>query len=158
MRPWLKRTLIGVFGASVLVGGMSACAHRHHGPGAWNASAEDAAKWRERLIDRAGKELQLDDAQKQSLGVLFDKLREQRRALVGSTTNPRAEVSALVQGEKFDQARAQALIDEKTGAIRGKGPEVIAALAGFYDTLKPEQQQKVRDYLDRRRGHWGWRG
>ena len=38
------------------------------------------------------KELQLDDAQKQRLGVVFDKVREQRTALIGSTVNPRAEI------------------------------------------------------------------
>lgn len=158
MKPWLKKSLIGLFGAGVLLGGLSACGHRHHGGEAWHASAEDAAKWRERVVERAAKELQLDDAQKARLGALFDKLREQRAALVGSTANPRAEISALIKGDKFDAARAQALIEDKTGAVRAKSPEVIAALAGFYDTLKPEQQQKVRDYLDKRHGHGWWRG
>jgi periplasmic protein CpxP/Spy len=157
MKPWLKRTLIGMFGASILVGGLSACGHRTHG-GMTSMSAEDASKWRERLIERGGKELQLDDAQKQRLGVLFDKLRDQRNALVGSTTNPRAEMGTLIAGDKFDRTRAQALVEEKTGAIRGKSPEVIAAAADFYDTLKPEQQQKVREFLAQRRGRFGWRG
>ena len=31
MKTWLKRTLIGVFGASLLFGGLAACAQRHHG-------------------------------------------------------------------------------------------------------------------------------
>lgn len=159
MRPWLKKSLIGLFGASVLLGGLSACGHRHHGDAGWQASAEDAAKWRERAMDRAAKELQLDDAQKQRLGVLFDKLREQRSAIVGSTTNPRAELGALIRGDRFDATRAQALVEEKTGAIRRGSPEVIAALAGFFDGLKPEQQQqKLRAYLDKRHGHGGWRG
>jgi Spy/CpxP family protein refolding chaperone len=156
MKPWIKRTLFGLFGASLLAGGLSACGHRHHGADAWQASAEETAKWRERALDRAGKELQLDDAQKQRLGVVFDSLREQRTALIGSTLNPRAEVGTLIKGDKFDAARAQALVEEKTGAIRGKSPEVIAAFAGFYDTLKPEQQQKLRDLLAKR--HGGWRG
>ena len=156
MKPWLKKSLLGLFGASVVLGGLSACGHRHHDGAAWHASAEDAAKWRERVIERAGKELQLDDAQKQRLGVLFDKLREQRTALVGNTVNPRAELGTLIKGDKFDAARAESLLEEKTGAIRTKSPEVIAALAGFFDALKPEQQQKVRDYLAKR--HGGWRG
>lgn len=156
MRSWLKKSLIGLFGASLVLGGLSACGHRHHDGTSWNASAEDTAKWRERVMERAGKELQLDDAQKQRLGVLFDSLREQRLALVGSTTNPRMELGTLIKGDKFDAARAQALVEEKTGAIRGKSPQVIAAFAGFFDALKPEQQQKLRDYLDKR--HGGWRG
>jgi protein CpxP len=155
MKAWIRKTLIGLFGASLLVGGLSACGQRHHGWGGAPVSAEDAAKWRERLLDRAAKELQLDDAQKQRLGVVFDRMREQRNALVGSTANPRAELRALVSGERFDQARAQALIDEKTNAIRAGSPQTIAALAEFYDSLKPEQQNKLREFMDKR-GH-GWR-
>ena len=154
MKAWIKRTLFGLFGVSLLVGGLSACGHRHHGGGMAQVSAEDAAKWRERLIDRATKELTLDDAQKQRLGVVFDKMREQRNALVGSTTNPRAEMGTLIAGATFDKARAQTLIEQKTGAVREKSPEVIAATADFFDTLKPEQQQKVREFLNKRHGRW----
>jgi Spy/CpxP family protein refolding chaperone len=157
MKPWIKRTLFGLFGVSLLVGALSACGHRQHGGGGVaQMSAEDAAKWRERMLERAGKELQLDDAQKSKLGVVFDKVREQRNALVGSTTDPRAEIGALIAGATFDKAKAQALVEQKTGAVREKSPEVIAATADFFDTLKPEQQQKVREFLNKRRGrHWG---
>jgi Spy/CpxP family protein refolding chaperone len=156
MKAWIKRTLFGLFGVSLLVGGLAACGHRHEGGGMAQVSAEDAAKWRERMLDRATKELQLDEAQKQRLGVVFDKMREQRNALVGSTTNPRAEVGALIAGATFDKARAQALVEQKTGAVREKSPEVIAATAEFFDGLKPEQQQKVREFLAKRHGHrWG---
>lgn len=160
MKPWIKKTLIGLFGAGIVIGGLSACGHRYGGhEGGWqSASAEDRAKWRERAIERAGKELQLDEAQKQRLGALFDKMREQRDALVGSTTNPRAEVGALIAGAKFDQARAQTLVQEKTGALRDKSPEVIAAMAAFYDGLNADQQQKVREFLNKRRGRWGHHG
>lgn len=156
MKPWIKRTLFGLLGATLVVGALSACGHRHHhGGGMTTLSAEDSAKWRERLIERATKELQLDASQQQRLGVLFDKMREQRNALVGSTTNPRAEVGALIAGTTFDKARAQALVEEKTGAIRSKSPEVISATADFYDTLTPEQQQKLREFMSKRRGRWG---
>lgn len=153
MKTWIKRTLIGLFGASILVGSLAACSHRHHGWGGSQTSAEDAAKWRERVLERAGRELQLDDAQKQRLGVVFDTMREQRKALVGST-KPRDELKALVSGERFDKARAMALVDEKTHALRTGSPQAIAALADFYDNLKPEQQQKLRDFMNKR---GGWR-
>lgn len=155
MRPWIKRTLIGVFGASILLGGLSACGHYHHG-GGWQASEADSAKMRERMLERVGKELALDDAQKQRLVVLADKLKEQRAALVGNTTDPRAEFQALVAGPKFERDRAQSLVTVKTDALRSKSPEVIAAAADFFDGLRPEQQQKVREFLTKR--HHGWRG
>jgi protein CpxP len=155
MKRWLKQTLIGVFGASVLLG-LSACGHGgHHG---WRGdggqfSEADAAKMRERLLERAGKQLQLDEAQKQRLAVLADKLHEQRTALVGAT-DPRAEFRALMAGPTFDRNGAQALVEAKTAALRSKSPEVIAAAADFFDGLRPEQQQQVREFLAKRRGGW----
>ena len=152
MRPWIKRTLYGVFGASILIGGLSACGH-HHG-GGWQMSEADSAKMRERMIERASSKLDLDATQKQKLAVLADKLKEQRMALVGTTTDPRAELQALVAGTKFERERAQGLVEAKTGALRSKSPEVIAAAGDFFDSLKPEQQQKVRELLSKRHG---WR-
>jgi protein CpxP len=158
MKLWLKRTLIGLLGASVLVGGIAACSHRgHHGQG-WQAmSEEDAAKFKARMIERVGSRLDLDEAQKAKLGLLADRVREQRNALVGTTGDPRAEVQALVAGATFDRDRAKALIDSKTGVISAKSPDVIAAAADFYDSLKPEQQAKVRELMAKR-AHHGWRG
>jgi Spy/CpxP family protein refolding chaperone len=152
MRPWIKRTLFGVFGASILIGGLAACGH-HHG-GGWQMSEGDSAKMREHFLERAGKELALDDAQKQRLATLADKLKEQRTALMGTTTDPRAEMQAFVAGPKFERERAQSFVAAKTDALRSKSPEVIAAAADFFDSLKPEQQQKVREFLNKRRG---WR-
>jgi Spy/CpxP family protein refolding chaperone len=153
MRPWIKRSLFGLFGATLVVGALSACGHPRGDH--WQQMSEtDSAKMRERILERAGKELSLDDAQKQRLAVLADKLKEQRAAVVGTTTDPRAEMQALIAGPKFERDRAQSLVTTKTDALRSKSPEVIAAAADFFDSLKPEQQQKVREFLNKRRGGW----
>ena len=153
MRPWMRRTLFGLFGAGLLVGGLTACGHRQEGRN-WQMSAEDSAKFRGKMIDRVSERLDLSAEQKQRLGVLADKLKEQRTALVGQTTDPRAEVRALVSGDKFDRTRAQTLVSEKTAALNTKSPEVITAAADFYDSLNATQQQKVRDFMQRRHGWW----
>ncbi len=72
--------------------------------------------------------------------------------MAGSAGDPRAQVQALVAGERFDRSAAQSLLDEKTRAVQAGGPAVIAALGDFYDSLQPAQQQKVRDMMQRRRG------
>ena len=155
MKRWLKRTLIGVFGASVLFGSLAACSHhRHHGYGWQGMSEEDAAKMKARMIDRVGSRLDLDEAQKAKLGVVADQLRAGRQALRG-TTDPRSEMQSLVAGPTFDRAKAMALIDAKTSTVQSKSPELIAALGDFYDSLKPEQQQKVREFMQRGRHGWG---
>jgi Spy/CpxP family protein refolding chaperone len=157
MRTWIKRSLFGLFGVSLLAGGMAACGHRHAGHGLTQISAEDAAKWRERAIERAADKLQLDAAQQQQLGALFDALREQRNALVGGSADPRVELQALVATERFDKVRAQAWIDEKTAALRARSPEVISAMAAFYDGLDPAQQHKLREFISHRGRHGRWR-
>jgi hypothetical protein len=37
----------------------------------------------------------------------------------------------------------------------GRITELIAAFGDFYDSLKPEQQQKVREFMQRGRHGWG---
>ncbi|WP_394788200.1 Spy/CpxP family protein refolding chaperone [Rhodoferax sp.] len=151
----LKRTLFGVFGATMLIGGLSACAGR--GDHAWGGpmSEQRSADFRGKMIERVGKKLDLNEVQKQRLAALSDKLQEQRKALMASGTDPRAEFQSLVAGTQFDRSKAQALVTEKTEAIRSKSPEVIAAAADFFDALNPAQQQQVREFMQHRRG---WRG
>ena len=155
-RRHLKRSLIVALGATLLVGGLSACGHRSHDYSA-SMSAEQYAQKRDKMVDKAANKLDLNADQKKRLTTLGDKMFEQRTALIGTTKDPRAEMKALVAGDKFDTTRAQALITDKTAALQVKSPEVVAALADFYNSLNPTQQQKVRDLMDGR-GHWFGRG
>jgi Spy/CpxP family protein refolding chaperone len=157
MRPWIKRTLFGLFGASLLFGAFAAGAWRGHHHGWASMSDEDAAKVKARVVEKVGRRLDLDEAQKAKLGVLADRVREQRRALAGPAGDPRAEIAALVAGPTFDRAKAQAFVESKTQAVGAGSPQVIAALGDFYDSLNPEQQAKLRAFMERR-GHHGPRG
>jgi len=156
MRPWIKRTLIGVFGATVLFGGLAACSHRHAGP--MGGTEAEQAEWRGKMVDKASRKLDLDATQKAKLAVLAEALSTQRKAMLAQGGEPRAELKAVLAGAQFDRSRAQALVDAKTTAVREASPAVIAAAADFYDSLKPEQQQKVREVLDRGGHRHGWRG
>ena len=151
MKTWIKRTLIGLAAAGVLFGGLAAWANKHHGHGWRTMSEADAAQMKARVVDRIGSKLDLDAAQKVKLGVLADSLRVQRNALVasidGKGTDPRAEVQGLIAGSTFDRTKAKALIDAKVGAVNTQSPAVLAAMADFYDSLKPEQQARVREFL-----------
>ena len=151
MKLWIKRSLATVLGATLVIGSLSACSGGRHDA---NMSESDLATRQAKMIDYAGKKLDLNDMQKQRLNVLGDKLREQRTALVGKT-EVRAELQSLVAGTTMDRVKAQALVEEKTGVLRSKSPEVISAAADFYDSLNPAQQQRVRDLMQRRKG---WRG
>ena len=65
---------------------------------------------------------------------------------------------ALAEAEIYRACGLQALMIENmhdVPYVRRPGPEVLAAMADFYDSLNPEQQQKVRDFMERRRHGWG---
>ena len=157
MRTWIKRTLLGLFGATVVLGGLSACGHRY-GHERFSAMApEEQAEFRKRAVERVASRLDLNEEQKKRLDTLAAKLQEQRLALRGAA-DPRSEVRSFVAGDKFDREKAQAFLGEKVAAVQAKSPEVITALGDFFDSLSPGQQAKVRDMLQRRNHGWWHRG
>ncbi len=160
MKTWIKRTLIGLTGATIALGGLAACGHRmHHGGWRGDATPEQQAEWRGKMVDRVASKLELNAEQKAKLTTLGDKLHAQRLAVRGSA-DPRADMQSLVAGDTFDRAKAQALVQQKTDAVRAGSPDLIAAMGDFYDSLNPAQQQKVREFMQRRSrwGHGGQRG
>lgn len=152
MTPWIKRTFIGLASAALLVGGLTACGSRGHHSGDW--SGERVTELRGKAIERLSSRLDLNEAQRQKLGVLADEMLAARTAVRGTGADPRAQMQALVAGERFDRAGAQALLDQKTQAVQGSAPQVIAAMADFYDSLTPAQQAQVREKMARRGGWW----
>ena len=152
MRPWIRRTLFGLFGASIALGGLSACSHYRDHAG-WNSSPEEQARFRDKVVDRVAQRLDLNAAQKAKLATLATTLQQQRAAFAGQS-DPRARLRQLVAGDKFDRAAAQALVSEKTAAVATGSPEVIAALGDFYDSLDANQQARVREYMQHRHGWW----
>lgn len=153
MKTWIKRSLIGLFGVGIVLGGMSACSHRHEHHG-MAMDGEHMARMQGKFIERATEELDLTAVQQQHLAKVGDRFRAQRSALIGSTTDPRAEMQALVAGPRFDRARALAIVEEKTEALRSRGPDLVIAVADFYDSLDPAQQQKLREHAPLRRHRW----
>jgi Spy/CpxP family protein refolding chaperone len=149
----IRRILVSVLGVTLIAGGLSACGHRGDHQWGANVTQEQFAQQRDKMVDRAASKLDLNAEQKKLLAVVGDKVFEQRKAMIGQTTDPRAEIKSLIAGPKLDTAKAQALIMDKTTVLQTKSPETLAALAAFYDSLNATQQQKVRDMMD---GHHGW--
>jgi Spy/CpxP family protein refolding chaperone len=165
LRPWARRTLVGLAVVGLSAGTLGAFAHDgmmgFHGRGGAPMTEAQATQMRDRMVERISGQLKLDATQKQHLVTLFNTLREQRQQMMGaapapaagaSAAGPRAELLGLMSGPRFDVQGAQALANRKADAIKTASPKVITAFAGFYDSLKPEQQQQVRDFMSRERG------
>lgn len=156
MNYLVKRILVGLAGSSILAAGVAAFAEGDH-RGGWDMTKAGASQMHERMLERAGKQLDLDDAQKARLATLATRLDEVRIALRSEGGGPRKQLQSLFAGPTFNQHQATSMLEEKTAVLRAKSPEVIAAAADFFDNLKPEQQQQVRDFMNKRGGRFGSR-
>jgi Spy/CpxP family protein refolding chaperone len=146
-----KRIALVVSGL-VLVTGLTACGHRfgHHGPG-------DKADW---MVNKVTAELKLDEAQQAKLKAIKDELLSVRKEWVEQREESRSTALALLDKPALDRQQAIDLINGHTQFVEQKAPEIVAAVGEFYDSLTPEQQQTLREHVQKRmehRGghHWG---
>ena len=149
MKTWIRRTLIGLASVTALFGGLAAWAGHAYG---WHGHG-DPAERQARIVDFASRRLDLDAAQKARLEALAVAVQAQRQALVGDAANPRAELQQLIAGPAFDRTQAGALLQAKIRALQLKSPELINAFGDFYDSLRPDQQGKLREALSRGHRH-----
>ncbi len=132
-----KITLI--VGGVILLGSLAAFAggkaYRHHGGhGSY-------------MLEHVSDDLKLDNAQRAQLESLGSALIQAKQTLRNG--DALTSVLASIQGEALDQSALTALVDNKLNAARQQSPQIISALAGFYDSLNYEQQQQARAKLER---------
>lgn len=156
MKPWIKRSLIALTSATVVIGGLTACGSRGDHARGW--SDERVTEARGRMVEKISDKLELNADQKAKLGVLADEMVASRKAMRGESGDIRTDLQTLIAGDKFDRSKARQMLDQKTQAIQANGPKVLAAFGDFYDSLNPEQQKQVRERLERRGHGWWGRG
>ncbi len=150
MQTWLKRTLIATLGGAALIASIGAYSQQGHG---WQMGGDPMAM-RAHMLERAGKKLSLDATQQQRLATLADVLQQQRAALMGNPADkaakadPRSQFQALIAGNTFDRTAAQTLVTTKAQALQANAPALITAAGDFFDSLRADQQQKLRDMLN----------
>lgn len=157
MTPWIKQSLVGLCAATLIAGAASVYADpqgqgSHRCSKGWMHDDEARAEFRAKRMERISTELGLNDTQKQKLSTFFDKLSDQRKAKMGDGKGRHEKLQSLIAGKTFDRDGAQALLNEKVARLQSSGPELIAAAADFFDSLSAEQQQKAREFLERRHG------
>ena len=154
MKTWIKRSLIGLTAVTIVLTGLTACGSRGDHARGW--SDDRSTEMRGKAIEKISDKLELNTDQKAKLGVLADEMIASRKAFMGNSADHRVEMRVLVDGEKFDRTKAQAMLEQKTQVVQGNGPKMLSAFGDFYDSLTPAQQQQVRAKMDRR-GHSWWR-
>lgn len=136
MKPITQRIILAL-AAVGLATGLAACGHHRHDP-------EQRA---ERIIEKVTEELELTQEQQAKLGAVRDEFISTGKEMRKDRKQARAEFLGLLEQPQLDRARAQTLVNQRLDAIRDHSPQIINALADFYDSLTPEQQKELREHL-----------
>ncbi len=135
---WILVSVGGIALVSTLAFGGSR--YGHHDPEAFA----------ERLMERVTEKLELNAAQTEKLHGIKDAITDAREKLRENRKDKRDEVLTLLEQPTLDQEKAMALLTERGDAMKEQAPKVIAAIADFYDSLTPEQQQTLRESIKKR--------
>lgn len=136
----LQKIIIGAITVGTITVGASAFADRdssHH----------------EKMLERVGSKLDLDDNQNAALSNFATELMETRELMRGPESDVRTQISELLTADTFDQGKALTMINERAQALQNKAPELVAAAAVFFDGLTAEQKSSIQDFAEKgRRG------
>jgi Spy/CpxP family protein refolding chaperone len=99
------------------------------------------------MIERMTDNLELNETQVENLQGVKDAIKTARDKLRENRKDKGDEILALLEQPTLDQEKAMALLTERGDAMKEQAPKVIAAIAGFYDSLTPQQQQTLRETI-----------
>lgn len=139
----ISKIVIITSGAVLLAGSIAACSHHHRTP-------EQRAEW---MTEKVSKELKLDDAQQAKFKALSEDMLAVRKQMRSEFGSDRDQVLDLLDQPKLDQARILGMVKEHTRTINEQAPKIVAAMGDFYDSLSPEQQAEVREFVKEHHGH-----
>ena len=149
MKRLTKLTLI-VTSAVILVGSFTACQH-HRDP-------EQRAEW---IVEKVTNKLELDDVQQNNLKSLSDEMLNVRKAMKQQADEKHEQLQSMLEQPTIDQSQLLSIIQTHNQLINEHAPQVVSAIADFYNSLKPEQQAEIREFMQEHRDHhdhWGHHG
>lgn len=137
-----NKIIIAVISGVVLISGINACSH-HRSP---EASAEH-------VVEKISSKLKLNESQTMKLVQLKDEFMNIRQTMQSDRNSTFAEVDELLSQSTLDQQRVQQLLQNKIATVNNKAPQIITTFAGFYDSLNPEQQNQIREKVQKYKEH-----
>jgi len=132
-----KKTIIATVTIVTIAVGASAFAQRGDGD------------HHNRMIERIGSKLELDDNQNAALETFAAEMLETRQLMKGDGGDLRAQMTELVTASTFDQGKALTMINERAAAFQANAPELVAAAAVFFDGLSAEQKDTILSYSEK---------
>ena len=110
------------------------------------------------IVQRIGKRLNLNDQQRQKLVEVQAQLMSLRESLRQFRDQNRSSFGAMLAAGKFDRSQAVQLFQAPLAGVGDRVSPVVNTVGDFYDSLDPEQKNRVRDWWDKRHGRRHCRG
>lgn len=104
------------------------------------------------VLERIGNRLGLTPAQFAKAEAVKDQLLALRQATRDERRQGRDAAIDLLSAPTLDQDKALALVTRKTARMNELAPQLVAALADFTDSLRPEQRAELQQLLRDRLG------
>ena len=125
------------------IGSVFAFDRDHHNP----------EKRAQHIMDKVTKKLSLNAEQKDKLAIAKDAALALHQQMHQGKETLGQDIMSVVSNETLNETLILERINAKTEAVQAGAPELVAALAGFYNSLDVEQQAKVRKKLEKKMRH-----
>ena len=144
-----KRTkfIIAIITGLTLTAGLAACS--------WHSKTPSEKA--DYMVEKITKKLDLNAEQVTELEKLKSELLTAREDFLSEKQGTHSAINELLMQPTLDQQRLLELVQGHTASMNQKAPMVISSVAGFYDSLTPEQQATIREKIahhHERYGHW----
>lgn len=114
----------------------------------------------QKITERVGKKLDLNDDQQGRLEVFAETLRGLRGERKAHRDAVKDNVTELLSASSLDRDRAITMIDERFQGMNDSKRTLVDAFADFSDSLEPEQRSQLAELIGNRmmgrRGHPRW--
>ncbi|MCU7906796.1 MAG: periplasmic heavy metal sensor [Candidatus Thiodiazotropha sp. (ex Epidulcina cf. delphinae)] len=107
----------------------------------------------EKVTERIGKQLQLDDAQRLQLDLLKEKFVAIAHELRSDHSTYVNEAIDLLNTPALDREQAHTLLMRKQAQLASVSDELINAFADFSDSLEQNQRNELQSMISRHREH-----
>jgi Spy/CpxP family protein refolding chaperone len=135
----MKRVSLFVFVAalSFILG---ACYPRHNSP-------EERVAW---VSERVADYLDLNVDQKRKLDQLRDEVISTGQAMREDGRTSGEELLIMLENQKMDREKALAVINHRLDTLKARAPELVNLFGDLYDSLNADQQDEVRQPIEKR--------
>lgn len=133
-------------GALLLIGSFTACSHKYKDP-EYRAG---------KMVSIVAHKLELNEMQKGKLEKLSERMLHARKTMREGISSNKDEIGNLLSQATLDEKKILGMVSEHTRMINRQAPEIVSAMADFYNSLNPEQRTELREHIDKmhqRHGH-----